>query len=71
MKKLFIRLGVTVELTQEEFALVSTGSDAAHDFLRGKVARDEFKLDGETYSPANLSPCHNEFYHEGVIEFLF
>lgn len=56
MKKLFFRLGVTMELTQEEFALVCTGSDAAHDLLRDKVARKEFKLAGETYSPANLDP---------------
>lgn len=71
MKKLFFRLGVTVELTQEEFELVCTSSDAAHNFLKDKVARDEFKLDGETYSPANLSPCDNEFYHKDDIEFEF
>lgn len=53
MKKMFFRLGVTMKLTEEEFALICTSSDAAHDFLREKVARGEFKLDGETYSPAN------------------
>lgn len=71
MRKLFFRLGATMELTQEEFELVCTSSDTAHDFLRDKVARDEFKLDGETYSPANLSPCDNEFYHKDDIEFEF
>lgn len=71
MKKLFFRLGVTVELTQEEFDLICTRGDAAHDFLRGKVARDEFKLDGETYSPANYSPCENEYSHKDNIDFYF
>ena len=51
--------------------LSCTISDAAHNFLRNKVARKEFKLDGETYSPANLDPCENEFYHENDIEFEF
>lgn len=71
MKKLFFRLGVTMELTQEEFALICTSSDAAHDLLRNKVAQDLFKLDGETYSPANLDPSDNEFYHRDDIEFEF
>lgn len=71
MKKLFFRLGVTMTLTQEEFDLISTSSDAAHDFLRGKVAREEFKLEGETYSPANYTPGNDEFPHEDDIEFEF
>lgn len=71
MKKLFFRLGVTVELTQKEFDLICTSSDAAHDLLRDKVERGAFKLDGETYSPANLTPGGNEFYHEDDIEFEF
>lgn len=71
MKKMFFRLGATMELTEEEFALVCTNSDAAHDFLREKVARDEFKLDGETYSPANYIPSDDEFPHEDDIEFDF
>ena len=71
MKKMFFRLGVTMKLTEEEFALICTSSDAAHDFLREKVARDEFKLDGETYFPANYTPSDNEFPHEDDIEFEF
>lgn len=71
MKKLFFRLGVTMELTEEEFALICTSSDAAHDLLREKVARDEFKLDGETYSPANYTSSDDEFPHEDNIEFYF
>lgn len=60
-----------MELTQEEFVLICTSSDAAHDLLRNKITKDLFKLDGETYSPANLSPCDNEFYHKDDIEFDF
>lgn len=71
MKKLFFRLGVTMELTEEEFNLICTRSDAAHDLIRDKVARDEFKLDGETYSPANYNPCENEYFHKDDIEFEF
>lgn len=71
MKKLFFRLGVTVELTQEEFSLICTGNHAAHDLLRSRIAQDLFKLDGETYSPANLDPSDNEFYHRYDIEFEF
>lgn len=71
MKKVFFRLGVTMVLTQEEFDLICTSSNAAHDLLRGKVDQDLFKLDGETYSPANLNPCGNEFYHRDDIEFEF
>lgn len=71
MKKIFFRLGITMELTQEEFDLICTSSDAAHNLIRSKVAQDLFKLDGETYSPANLDPCDNEFYHEDDIEFEF
>ena len=71
MKKLFFRLGVTVMLTPEEFALVSTGSKAAHDLIRGKVEQDAFKLDGESYSPANTMPCGDEYYHSDDIEFEF
>ena len=71
MKKLFFRLGVTVMLAPEEFALVSTGSKAAHDLLRRKVEMDDFKLDGETYSPANTMPCGDEYYHSDDIEFEF
>lgn len=71
MKNIFFRLGVTMTLTREEFDLICTSSDVAHNFLRNKVARKEFKLDGETYSPANLDPCENEFYHEDDIKFEF
>lgn len=71
MEKIFFRLGVTMKLTQEEFSLLRTGSAAAHEFLRGKVARSEFRLDGETYSPANFTPGGDEFYHKDNIEFEF
>ena len=71
MKKVFFRLGVTMQLTQEEFDLICTSNHAAHNLIRDKVARDLFKLDGETYSPANLDPSDNEFYHKDDIEFEF
>ena len=71
MKKLFFRLGVTMMLTQEEFDLICTSSDTAHDLIRSKVDQNLFKLDGETYSPANLDPSDNEFYHKDDIEFEF
>ena len=64
MKKLFFRLGVTMELTEEEFALICTSSDAAHDLLREKVARDEDKSQAAVAS-------EYEFPHEDDIEFYF
>ena len=71
MKKIFFRLGVTMMLTQEEFDLICTSSDTAHDLIRSKVDHSLFKLDGETYSPANPDPSDNEFYHKDDIEFEF
>lgn len=71
MKKIFFRLGVTMMLTEEEFALIRTSNDAAHDLLRSKAEQGEFILDGETYSPADLSPGENGFYHRDDIEFEF
>lgn len=71
VKKVFLRLGVTMTLSQAEFDLLATSSDAAHELILGKVMQDEFKLDGETYSPANLMPSDTEFYHEDDIEFEF
>lgn len=71
MKKTFVRLGVTMTLREDEFALIRTGNEAAHDLLRGKVELGEFKLDGETYFPAALVPSDDEFYHEHDIEFEF
>ncbi len=71
MKNMFFRLGVTISLTEEEFELVCTESQAAHDIIRGKIERDEFKLDGESYSPANERPTQNEFYHRYDIELEF
>ena len=60
-----------MELTQKEFALISTSSHAAHDLLWGKIAQELFKLAGETYSPANYTTCENDHFHENDIEFYF
>lgn len=55
-KKLWGRYGITMNLTAAELATITSGGEAACDYIRGKVTRGEFSLDGETYFPAKL-PC--------------
>lgn len=70
-KKAFVRLGVTFDLSEDDCALISTGSDAAHDFIRDKVARGDFELEGETYFPGGSVPCEGEFCPREDLNFEF
>ncbi len=67
----FARLGVVFSLTANDCALISTGSDAAHDFIRDKVARGDFELEGETYFPGGSVPCEGEFCPREDLNFDF
>ena len=60
-KKLWGRYGITMNLTAAELATVAAGGEAAFDFIRSKVTRGEFSLDGETYFPAKVSCLPNEW----------
>lgn len=59
-KNLWFRMGITLELTEEEFLILRKGSswpfcaeccEKAEQLLISKMRAGDFRLDGETYSP--------------------
>ena len=72
-KKIWMRMGVTLDCSDEEANALLSGKDGAEKIIRNIVADGRFKLDGETYIPA---PCVEDFnraygsdYPEDDIEF--
>ena len=72
-KKIWMRMGVTIDCADEEADTLLSGKDGAEKIIRNIVADGRFKLDGETYIPA---PCVEDFnraygskYPEDDIEF--
>ena len=52
MKKLWIRAGVSLEITdEEEKILLSQGKEEGTKVLRNIVSEGRFSLDGESYIP--------------------
>jgi len=70
-KKLWLRAGITVELTEDEFKSVSEDR-AGGSILRHKIESGYFELNGETYSPENTLYCgEDEWPHSKDIEYEF
>lgn len=61
MKNIFFRLGVTMTLTREEFDLICTSSDAAHNFLRNKVPGRSSNWTGRPILQPTLIPAKTNF----------
>jgi len=71
-KNLWLRLGVTMELTEEEFCAVRDEGQAGEAIIRNKVESGDFLLDGETYAPENSYRARSgEWVFDRDIEFEF
>lgn len=67
-KKVWMRLGIAMELTEEEIEAVKRGED---DYvILDKVDKGDFTVDGESYIP--YAEGNDEFWPiENVIDFIF
>lgn len=71
-KNLWLRLGVTMELTEEEFCAARDEGQAGEAIIRNKVESGDFLLDGETYAPENSYRANSsEWIFDKDIEFEF
>lgn len=70
-RKAFARLGVVFSLTADECALISTGSNAAYNFIAKEVLSGDFSLEGDTYFPGGLSASEGEFCPDEDLNFDF
>lgn len=53
-KSLWMRVGISFNLTEDEFRRVETGGDEGAAIIREKIKSGSFRLDGETYAPQTL-----------------
>lgn len=71
-KSLWLRLGASISLTEEEFDAVRNAGPQGEAIIRSKVAAGDFILDGETYAPENSNrPNDGEWVFDEDIEFDF
>lgn len=72
-KKIWMRMGVTIDCTDEEADALLSGKDGAEKIIRNIVADGRFKLDGETYIPEtcveDFNQAYGSDYPEDDIEF--
>lgn len=59
-KTLWMRVGITFDLAQEEFEKVKSGSDKGAALIREKMLTGHFRLDGETYAPQDMGQFADE-----------
>ena len=63
MKDLWMRVGMTLEITEEEEKIIFSGnSTEGREVIKKVFAEGRFKLDGETYSPGSAVEDFNEQY---------
>lgn len=63
MKKLWIRLGCTIQITDiEEQAIIGADESNAEDMLRHIIAEGRFCPDGEAYIPTDVVWAFNKSY---------
>lgn len=63
MKKLWIRLGATMSITEEEEAAIFCGDDEDAENAMTKILKDgRFEFDGESYIPDIAIMDFNERY---------
>lgn len=71
-KKLWLRAGISVKLTAEQFKEVEAQSEKGRAILRDKILAGNFILDGETYAPAGLNLLPDQCWIPSEeIEFCF
>jgi hypothetical protein len=68
-KKIWLRLGVTVKVTEEEFDCIRRGE--GEDVLREHLSKGDFYADGDSYIPATKNPCPDEWPVEEEINLEF
>ena len=63
IRKLWLRLGVTIEITEaEEKMLFCNDNLQLADTLRAVIAEGRFWLDGESYIPSEAVQAYNKTY---------
>lgn len=70
-KKLFLRIGATMTLTESEFDLLCLENDQAADMIKAKLEQGDYEIDGETYFPGAIDQNDGAWFHENDIEFTF
>ena len=71
MKKLWVRLGATLDLTDEECeAILGDEFDAGRmaQIMKSVVKEGRFELDGETYVPGQSVALFNDQYDTDFME---
>lgn len=69
-KQIWLRLGVTMTLSESEVSEIKRGSRAGAGIIRDKLNIGKFSLDGETYIPSRPG-SDNEWPVEDDIEYSF
>ena len=69
-KAVWLRLGVTVMLSEKEIAEIKKGSPAGKGMIQDLFNIGKFSLDGETYIPS-CPASENEWSVDEDLEFTF
>lgn len=70
-KKLFLRIGATMTLTESEFDLLCLENDQAADMIKAKLDRGDYRIEGETYFPTSFDESDEAWFLEKDIDFNF
>lgn len=70
-KKLLMRVGMTITVTEEEFKKIDDHTREGMDILRNKFISAAFHLSGECYSEDNISNHDPDEWQHGKISYLF
>ena len=61
-KKLWLRVGMSVDFTDEEIESIFSGCDNGIDLVQNAIKEGRYFLDGETYIPALAVEDFNDEY---------
>lgn len=70
-KRLWMRLGVTVELSLHDAAVILGGGVAGRNLLRQKFENGEFYLDGDSYIPETRGLTKDDIPVAEEVEYSF
>lgn len=69
-KAVWMRLGVTAILSEEQISVIESGGPAAKGLIQDLFNTGKFSLDGETYIPS-CPASENEWPVDEDLEFTF
>lgn len=69
-KKIFVRIGAIMTLTESEFNLLCEEIEPAAAMVKAKLDQGEYEINGETYFPGAIEEEDGIWFHGHDFDFI-